>query len=530
MSAKPIFSVEKLTKSYQGNKPVLNDVSLVFLEGAKIGVIGQNGAGKSTLLRIMAGDDKEYEGVARLADGKTVGYVPQEPKLIEDLTVRENVEKAVEPVRDLLKQHEEVSMKLGEDLAADEMDKVMADFERLQNEIEAKDAWEIDRYVETAMTKLHLPPGEKNVADCSGGERRRVALCRTLLESPDLLLLDEPTNHLDVETVRWLEEQLANYKGTVVVITHDRFFLDNVVGWMLEVWHGRAIPYEGNYSEYLIQRAKRMASQEQAQQKRAKFLERELDWIRMNPKARATKNKSRLKNYDRMVEEEIEQSDDSVELQIPAGKRLGDTIIRFEKVFFSYDGETDVLENVSFDMQPGDILGIVGPNGTGKTTCLKLITGKLDPQQGKVTVGKTVDLCHVDQERETLDPERTVWEEIADSQDIIKLGKQEMNSRSYVAKFNFTGPDQQQTVGSLSGGQRNRVQLAKMLRRGGNMILLDEPTNDLDLDTLRVLEEGIQNFPGCMVIVSHDRYFLDRVCTKILDLGNYEPGKFLDSL
>ncbi|HEB52920.1 MAG TPA: energy-dependent translational throttle protein EttA [bacterium] len=450
--------------------------------------------------------------------------------MIEDLTVRENVEKAVEPIRELLRQHEEVSMKLAEDLAPDEMDKVMAEFERLQSEIDAKDAWEIDRHVETAMTKLHLPPGEKNVSACSGGERRRVALCRTLLEGPDLLLLDEPTNHLDVETVRWLEEQLANYKGTVVVITHDRFFLDNVVGWMLEIWHGRAIPYQGNYSEYLIQRAKRMQAQEQQEAKRAKFLERELDWIRMNPKARSTKNKARLKNYDKMMEQEVEERDDTVELHIPAGKRLGDLVIRFEKVDFSYDGEHKVIENLSFDMQPGDILGIVGPNGTGKTTCLKLITGKLEPQAGTVTVGKTVDLCHVDQERETLDPEKTVWEEISDGQDIIKLGKHEVNSRSYVAKFNFTGPDQQQKVGSLSGGQRNRVQLAKMLRRGGNVILLDEPTNDLDLDTLRVLEEGIQEFPGCMVIVSHDRYFLDRVCTKILDLGNYEPGKFLDSL
>ncbi|MFK7739510.1 MAG: energy-dependent translational throttle protein EttA [Planctomycetota bacterium] len=530
MSDKPIFAVEKLTKSYQGKKPVLNDISLVFHEGAKIGVIGQNGAGKSTLLRIMAGEDKEYDGVARLADGKTVGYVPQEPKLIEDLTVRENVEKAVEPIRILLKQHEEVSMKLGEDMPQAEMDKVMSEFERLQAEIETKDAWEIDRHVETAMTKLHLPPGEKNVSACSGGERRRVALCRTLLEGPDLLLLDEPTNHLDVETIRWLEEQLANYKGTVVVITHDRFFLDNVVGWMLEVWHGRAIPYQGNYSEYLIQRSKRMQQQEQQEKKRAKFLDRELDWIRMNPKARSTKNKSRLKNYDKMIETEVEQRDDSVELHIPAGKRLGDLIVRFEKVDFSYDGEHKVLENVSFDMQPGDILGIVGPNGTGKTTCLKLITNKIEPNSGKVTVGKTVDLCHVDQERETLDPDRTVWEEISEGQDIIKLGKFEINSRSYLAKFNFTGPDQQQKVGSLSGGQRNRVQLAKMLRRGGNCILLDEPTNDLDLDTLRVLEEGIQEFPGCMVIVSHDRYFLDRVCTKILDLGNYEPGKFLDSL
>jgi energy-dependent translational throttle protein EttA len=530
MSDKPIFALERLTKSYQGKKPVLNNVSLVFLEGAKIGVIGQNGAGKSTMLRIMAGVDKEYDGTARLAEGRTVGFVPQEPKLLEGLTVRENVEQAVAPIRALLKRHEDLSMRLGEDLPQKEMDKVMADLERLQHEIEAKEAWELDRHVETAMTKLHLPPGEKDVSACSGGERRRVALCRTLLEHPDLLLLDEPTNHLDVETVRWLEETLAAYKGTVVVITHDRFFLDNVVGWMLEVWHGRAIPYQGNYSEYLIQRAKRMESQEQAEAKRAKFLERELDWIRMNPKARTTKNKARLKNYDKMITTEVEERDDTVELHIPAGKRLGDTVIRFEKVFFSYDGVHDVLENFSFELQPGDILGIVGPNGTGKTTVLKLITGRLQPQRGKVTVGQTVDLCHVDQERESLDPTKTVWQEISDGQDLIKLGKFEINSRSYVAKFNFTGQDQQQLVGSLSGGQRNRVQLAKMLRRGGNVILLDEPTNDLDLDTLRVLEEGIQQFPGCMVVVSHDRYFLDRICTKILDLGNYEPGKYLDSL
>ena len=527
---KPIFALERLTKSYQGKKPVLKDVSLVFLDGAKIGVIGQNGAGKSTMLRIMAGIDKEYDGTARLAEGKTVGYVPQEPKLLEDLTVRGNVEQAVAPVRMLLRKHEELSMKLGEDLAPKEMDKVMAELERLQHEIEAKDAWELDRHVETAMTKLHLPAGDKMVSACSGGERRRVALCRTLLEHPDLLLLDEPTNHLDVETVRWLEETLRDYKGTVVCITHDRFFLDNVVGWMLEIWHGRAIPYQGNYSEYLIQRAKRMEAQESQEQKRGKFLERELEWIRMNPKARTTKNKARLKNYDKMLETEVEERDDTVELHIPAGKRLGDTVIRFEKVCFSYDGVKNVVDNLSFEMQPGDILGIVGPNGTGKTTCLKMITGRLKPQSGKVTVGQTVDLCHVDQERESLDPAKTVWQEISEGQDLIKLGKHEVNSRSYVAKFNFTGQDQQQLVGSLSGGQRNRVQLAKMLRRGGNVILLDEPTNDLDLDTLRVLEEAIQEFPGCMVVVSHDRYFLDRICTKILDLGNYEPGKYLDNL
>jgi sulfate-transporting ATPase len=530
MSEKPIFALERLTKSYQNKKPVLKDISLVFLERAKIGVIGQNGAGKSTLLRIMAGADKEYDGTARLAEGRTVGFVPQEPKLDETRTVRGNVELAVAPIRALLKQHEDLSMRLGEDLQQKEMDKVMADLERLQHEIEAKDAWELDRHIETAMTKLHLPPGEKRVDQCSGGERRRVALCRTLLEHPDVLLLDEPTNHLDVETVRWLEETLHDYKGTVVVITHDRFFLDNVVGWMLEIWHGRAIPYQGNYSEYLVQRARRMQVQETQEQKRAKFLERELEWIRMNPKARTTKNKARLNNYDKMLAQEIEEKDDTVELHIPAGKRLGDTVVRFEKVSFSYDGRTNVLENLSFEIAPGDVLGIVGPNGTGKTTVLKLITGALKPQKGRVVVGQTVELCHVDQERENLDPDKTVWQEISDGQDIIKLGKLEVNSRSYVAKFNFTGPDQQQLVGSLSGGQRNRVQLAKMLRRGGNLILLDEPTNDLDLDTLRVLEEAIQEFPGCMVVVSHDRYFLDRICTKIIDLGHYEPGKYLDNL
>ncbi|GAB4136163.1 MAG: energy-dependent translational throttle protein EttA [Planctomycetota bacterium] len=530
MSDKPIFSLERLTKSYQGKKPVLKDISLVFLENAKIGVIGQNGAGKSTLLRIMAGEDKDYEGIARLADGRTVGYVPQEPKLVEGKTVRENVDMAVEPVRALLRRQEELSMKLAEDLSEKEMNRVMSELESVQHEIEAKDAWEIDRYVETAMSRLHLPPGQKNVSECSGGERRRVALCRTLLQHPDLLLLDEPTNHLDVETVQWLEETLRSYKGTVVVITHDRFFLDRVVGWMLEIWHGRAIPYQGNYSEYLVQRAKRMEMREVQEQRRAKFLERELEWIRMNPKARTTKNKARLKNYDKLLEQEFEEKDDTVELHIPPGKRLGDTVLRFERVSFSYDGKTNVIDNLSFEISPGDILGIVGPNGTGKTTCLKLITGKLRPDSGRIVIGQSVELGYVDQERETLDPGKSVWQEISDGQDVLKLGKREVNSRSYVAKFNFTGPEQQQLVGSLSGGQRNRVQLAKMLRRGGNLILLDEPTNDLDLDTLRVLEEAIQEFPGCMVIVSHDRYFLDRVCTKILDLANYEPGKYLDAV
>jgi ATP-binding cassette ChvD family protein len=528
-STKPIFSLENLSKSY-ARRPILKNVSLVFLEGAKIGVIGQNGAGKSTLLKIMAGWDKEFDGEARPRDGISIGYVPQEPRLEEGKTVRENVELAVAPIRALLKQQEDLSEKLGTDLSPEAMEKVMDDLAKVQTEIEARDAWELDRHVEVAMTKLHLPPADKNVSQCSGGERRRVALCRTLLEHPDLLLLDEPTNHLDVETVAWLETTLAEYKGTVIVVTHDRFFLDRVVGWMLEIWHGKAIPYEGNYSAYLDARAKRMAVQEKQEASRAKFLERELEWIRMNPRARTTKNKARIKNYDKMLATEVEEKDGSVELHIPAGKRLGDTVVRFENVTFAYNGEP-VLKNVSFELQPGDILGIVGPNGTGKTTALKLIMGKLKPQSGRVVVGQTVELCYVDQERESLNPDNTVWQEVSGGLDILKLGnKVEVNSRSYLAKFNFTGPDQQQLVGSLSGGQRNRVQLAKMLTRGGNLILLDEPTNDLDLDTLRVLEEAIQEFPGCMVVVSHDRYFLDRICSKIIDLGNYEPGKYLDSL
>jgi len=529
MSDKPIFSLERLTKAYDLKKPVLNDVSLTFLEGAKIGVIGQNGAGKSTLLRIMAGLDTEFEGVARKRDGLTVGYVPQEPTLDEDESVRGNVEKAVQPIRDLLKHHDDLNEKLAEEMSPEEMEKVLEQLGRVQEEIEAKNAWELDRHVETAMTKLHLPPEDAMVAECSGGERRRVALCRTLLEQPDLLLLDEPTNHLDVETVAWLEQTLAEYRGAVVVITHDRFFLDRVVDWMLEVFHSRCIPYKGNYSIYLEQKAKNMRQQESSERKRGKFLERELEWIRMNPKARTAKNKSRIKNYEAMADRVVEEKDGSVELHIPSGKRLGDLVLRFQKVNFSY-GDNHVIQDVSFDLQPGDILGVVGPNGTGKTTLLKLITGKLEPDSGTVTVGKTVELCHLDQERESLDPDHTVWQEITGGHEFLKLGKLEINSRSYVAKFNFTGPDQQQKVGTLSGGQRNRVQLAKMLRRGGNLILLDEPTNDLDLDTLRVLEEGIQNFPGCMVVVSHDRYFLDRICSRIIDLGNYEPGHFLDSI
>ncbi len=522
----PVLSARNLSKAY-GPQTLFSGLSLTIRRGERVGLLGINGTGKSTLLRVLAGLEPIDEGVVERRRDATILYLAQEPELDPTQTPREIVESGLAEWSAAMRRHEELSARLG---AGEHGDELLAEQAALGERIEQLGGWTRGHVVEDMLTKLQVLEPDRPVGSMSGGERRRVALAHLLVARPMLAILDEPTNHLDVDTVRWLEETLRDYKGTVVMITHDRFFLDNVVGWMLEIWHARAIPYQGNYSEYLIQRQKRMESQEQAEAKRAKFLERELEWIRMNPKARTTKNKARLKNYDKMIMTEVEERDDTVELHIPAGKRLGDTVIRFEKVNFSYDGKTNVVENLSFEMQPGDILGIVGPNGTGKTTVLKLITGKLQPQSGKVTVGATVDLCHVDQERESLDPAKTVWQEISDSQDLIKLGKFEINSRSYVAKFNFTGSDQQQLVGSLSGGQRNRVQLAKMLRRGGNVILLDEPTNDLDLDTLRVLEEGIQEFPGCMVVVSHDRYFLDRICTKILDLGNYEPGKYLDSL
>ncbi len=524
-----VFTMQDLRKVVSGDRVILDDITLAFFPGAKIGVIGGNGAGKSSLLRIMAGVDTEFVGEARPTPGVTVGWLPQEPELDPAKDVRGNVEEGVGESRELLRRFEELSARFAEPLEDDEMNALLEEQSKLQDAIDASGAWELDRTLEVAMEALRVPPGDQDVATLSGGERRRVALCRLLLQKPELLLLDEPTNHLDAETVAWLEQTLAEYRGAVIVITHDRFFLDRVVDWMLEVFHSRCIPYKGNYSIYLEQKAKNMRQQESSERKRGKFLERELEWIRMNPKARTAKNKSRIKNYEAMADRVVEEKDGSVELQIPSGKRLGDLVLRFQKVNFSY-GDNHVIRDVSFDLQPGDILGVVGPNGTGKTTLLKLITGKLEPDSGTVTVGKTVELCHLDQERESLDPDHTVWQEITGGHEFLKLGKLEINSRSYVAKFNFTGPDQQQKVGTLSGGQRNRVQLAKMLRRGGNLILLDEPTNDLDLDTLRVLEEGIQNFPGCMVVVSHDRYFLDRICSRIIDLGNYEPGHFLDSI
>ena len=526
MSEKIVYALQNLSRSFD-HKVVLKEITLAFLAGAKIGVIGRNGAGKSTLLRIMAGEDREHEGLARPAEGITVGYLPQEPRLDPSLTVRQNVEQALAPIRALLRRYEALNEELAGDLDPEAMEKTLARLDRAQAEIDHRDAWEIDRQVETAMTKLHLPPGEADVTELSGGERRRVALCRILLAHPDLLLLDEPTNHLDVETVSWLEQTLAAYQGTVIVITHDRFFLDRVVGWMLEIHRGAAIPYKGNYSAYLEAKAARLAQEEKQERSLARFLERELQWIRMNPKARTARNKSRVKNYERLLGRQVTEREGSVELYIPPGKRLGDRVLELEEVGFSY-GERPILDRVSFRLRPGEIFGVVGPNGTGKTTLLKLITGELQPREGKVHLGSTVELCHLDQERDSLDEGRTVWEEISGGQDEIVLGPLRVNSRAYVSRFNFGGADQQQAVGTLSGGQRNRVLLAKMLRRGGNLILLDEPTNDLDLDTLRVLEEAIQAFPGCMVVVSHDRYFLDRICSRILDLGARRESRFLD--
>ena len=515
-----------------GNQILFVDASLQLNPGEKVGLTGPNGAGKSTVFRLIVGEEKPDEGEVALPKRLTLGYFRQD---MGEMSGRSVLDEAIAGSGKLGSLHHEIEQlqrDMSDPAKADDMDRILARYGEIQGEYQDLGGYELEARSKEVLHGLgfHDDQIEGDVGALSGGWKMRVGMAKVLLGNFDVLLLDEPTNHLDVDTIRWLEETLHDYKGTVVIITHDRFFLDNVVGWMLEIWHGKAIPYQGNYSEYLIQRSKRMGMQEQSEQKRAKFLDRELEWIRMNPKARTTKNKARLNNYDKMLLAEVEERDDTVELHIPAGKRLGDTVIRFEKVNFAYDKEHNVVENLSFEMQPGDILGLVGPNGTGKTTCLKLITGKLTPDAGRVVVGQTVELCHSDQERETLDPTKTVWQEITDSQDLIKLGKHEINSRSYVAKFNFTGQDQQQLVGSLSGGQRNRVQLAKMLRRGGNVILLDEPTNDLDLDTLRVLEEGIQEFPGSMVVVSHDRYFLDRICTKIIDLGHYEPGKYLDSL
>jgi ATP-binding cassette ChvD family protein len=507
MSAQYIFTMHRLTKHYPPDKDVLKDITLAFMPGAKIGVLGYNGAGKSTILRIMAGIDTEYRGDAQLAPGATVGILEQEPQLDPSKDVKGNVEDGVAETKALLDRFNE--------LAANYSDDTADEFARLQAEIDAKNAWDLDSQLEHAMDALRLPPSDADVTKLSGGERRRVALCRLLLAQPDLLLLDEPTNHLDAESVAWLETHLAEYPGTIVAVTHDRYFLDNVAGWILELDRGRGIPYEGNYSSWLVQKQKRLEQEEKSEVARQKTIASELEWIRQNPKGRRTKAKARINNYEALLAQESSVKLGEVQIHIPAGPRLGDVVVQAEGLRKGF-GDRLLIEDLNFDLPRGGIVGVIGPNGAGKTTLFRMITGQEQPDDGVLRVGDTVELAYVDQSRDALDAEKNVWEEISGGMDQIKVGEREMNSRKYVADFNFRGSDQQKKVGKLSGGERNRLHLAKLLRTGGNLLLLDEPTNDLDVDTLRALEEALLSFAGCAVVISHDRWFLDRIATHVL--------------
>jgi len=501
----------------------LKDVTLAFYAGAKIGVIGANGSGKTTLLRILAGADSDFEGQRIQLGGKTLGYVPQEPQLNPDLTVKESLDEAVAHVHTILDRYNEVCALMGE-VEGHELEKLSAEFEKLQTEIDTHNMWEVDRLLEVAAGALDLPPLDRMCGVLSGGEARRVALCKTLIESPDILLLDEPTNHLDANTTAWLENHLANYAGLVIVITHDRYFLDNVVEWMLEVDRGICTPYKGHYSDYLEAKEKELESSERSHDKRRKRLKSELEWVRSKPAARGKKNKARMARYEQLVEEQAELRPDKIDLVIPAGPRLGNKVINLSKVNKAY-GEQVLMRELSFEMLPGAIVGVIGPNGAGKTTLMKMVAGLEEPDSGLFEVGPTVDICFVDQRRAELSDQNSVFEEITGGAEFLPFGAGEIQSRAYVSRFNFKGSDQEKKVGNLSGGQRNRVQLAKMLRVGGNLIILDEPTNDLDLPTTRVLEEAIEHYAGCMFVVSHDRYFLDRICTHILAFegdGNIE--------
>jgi sulfate-transporting ATPase len=507
MSSQYIFTMYKLSRTHPPDKQVLRDISLSFFPGAKIGVLGLNGSGKSTLLRIMAGRDAEYRGEAQLAPGASVGLLEQEPQLDESKDVRGNVEDGVAETRALLDRFNE--------LAANYSDDTADEFARIQERIDAADAWNLDTQLDTAMDALRLPPGDADVSKLSGGERRRVALCRLLLRAPDLLLLDEPTNHLDAESVAWLERHLEDYKGTVVAVTHDRYFLDNVAGWILELDRGHGIPFQGNYSSWLEQKQARLAVEEKQESARRRTIARELEWVRENPKGRRKKAKARLNNYERLLAEERNVKLDQVQIHIPAGPRLGARVIEADGLRKGF-GDRLLIDDLSFSLPPAGIVGVIGPNGAGKTTLFRMIVGEEAPDAGGLSLGDSVELAYVDQSRDALAPDKTVWEEISDGYEHIKVGDREVNSRAYVAGFNFKGSDQQRAVGVLSGGERNRVHLAKLLRRGGNVLLLDEPTNDLDVDTLRALEEALLAFPGCAVIISHDRWFLDRVATHVL--------------
>lgn len=511
---KIIYSMIGVSKYYD-RKPVLQDIYLSYFYGAKIGVIGLNGSGKSTLLRILAGVEKDFNGETVLAPGYTVGYLEQEPQLDEEKTVREIVAEGVQEAMQLLEEFNRISERFAEPLTDEEMNALIEKQGEVQEKIDHLGAWDMDARLEMAMDALRCPPGDTPVKVLSGGERRRVALCRLLLQKPDILLLDEPTNHLDAETVAWLERHLQEYPGTVIAVTHDRYFLDNVAGWILELDRGRGIPYKGNYSGWLEQKKARLMTEEKQESERIRTLERELEWIRMAPRARHAKSKARIQAYERLLSQENEKAARELEIYLPPGPRLGNLVIEAEHVYKGY-GDRLLIEDMIFSLPPGGIIGIIGPNGAGKTTLLRMITGQEKPDSGTLRVGETVQMAYVDQSRDVLDPQRTVWEMICDGEDTIRLGEREVNSRAYVARFNFTGADQQKKVGMLSGGERNRVHLARMLKQGANVLLLDEPTNDLDVNTLRALEEALLNFGGCALVVSHDRWFLDRIATHIL--------------
>ena len=511
---KIIYSMIRVSKSYN-QKKILEDIYLSYFYGAKIGVLGLNGAGKSSLLKILAGVDKEFNGETVVAPGYTIGYLEQEPQLDPEKTVKEVVQEGVAETVALLKEYDEINESFGKEMTDDEMDKLLARQGEVQEKLDNMGAWDLDSKLELAMDALRCPPEDTKVAVLSGGEKRRVALCRLLLQKPDILLLDEPTNHLDAETVAWLERHLQQYEGTVIAVTHDRYFLDNVAGWILELDRGKGIPWKGNYSSWLEQKEKRLALEEKQETERQKTLKRELEWIHMSPKGRHDKSKARINAYENLLKQESEKRDKDLQIYIPAGPRLGDKVIVAENVTKSF-GDRVLVENMSFNLPAGGIIGVIGPNGAGKTTLFKMITGQEKPDSGTIAIGDTVKLAYVEQTREKVDPKKSIYDVISGGNEIIKLGNREINARAYVARFNFSGADQQKLTGVLSGGERNRVQLAMMLKEGANVLLLDEPTNDLDVNTMRALEEGILNFAGCVIVISHDRWFLDRIATHIL--------------
>ena len=532
MTNKVIYSMVGVGRVYPPNKQVLRDISLGYFYGAKIGVIGLNGSGKSTLLRIMAGVEQEYVGQTVLSPGYRVGFLEQEPQLDNNKTVRQIVEEGVQPVVDALREFDEINSRFSDDLTGDEMDALLQRQAEVQDKLDAMNAWDLDSRLELAMDALRCPPGETPVNILSGGERRRVGLCRLLLQAPDILLLDEPTNHLDAESVAWLEKHLQQYPGTVIAVTHDRYFLDNVAGWILELDRGYGIPWKGNYSSWLEQKQQRLAQEEKTASQRQKTLQRELEWLHMSPKARQAKAKARVNRYQELLTQDPERAREEREIYIPPGPRLGDVVIRAENGAKGYD-ERLLFENLTFDVPPGAVVGIIGPNGAGKTTLFRAIVGQDTLDAGTLTVGASVKLAYVDQTRESLDPEKTVWEELSGGQDSIQLGDRAMNSRAYCARFGFSGSDQQKKVGALSGGERNRVHLATLLKSGANVILLDEPSNDLDVNTLRALEDAIEGFGGSVLVISHDRWFLDRVATHILAFEGdsqvyWYPGNYSD--